>query len=100
MDSLNDDQPVIVNLNEHLVFESLQQQKNTLSQAMLNTAPLVLKADQVTQVDTASLQLLYAFIKAMNAKHQPWTWSSPSKELQQIAKLLGMSELLELPKVE
>jgi len=57
----------------------------------------MLNASQVDRVDTATLQVLGAFIQDVNTQQQTVQWEAPSEPLCQSAALLGLSEILCLP---
>jgi len=58
---------------------------------------IMLNASQVERVDTATLQVLGAFIQDANTRQQSVNWETPSEPLCQSAALLGLSEILCLP---
>jgi len=60
---------------------------------------LMVNASQVDRVDTAALQVLGAFIQDANTRQQVVQWEAPSESLCQSAALLGLSEILCLPKL-
>ena len=67
-------------------LEALETQQNVM-----------LNASQVDRVDTATLQVLGAFIQDVNTRQQTVQWEAPSEPLCQSAALLGLSEILCLP---
>ncbi|MEE4246633.1 MAG: STAS domain-containing protein [Kangiellaceae bacterium] len=56
----------------------------------------VLTANKVERVDSAGLQLIYAFMKELDQMGTAVSWKQPTESLQTGAKLLGMTELLNL----
>ena len=81
-----------VNLPSVLTLAQLESMKNDLTQHMEHRVELI--GNEVKRVDTASLQLLYAFMQHPDVTV---SWVSPSVELRQAASFLGMSEHLNLP---
>jgi len=57
-----------------------------------------LDASQVSRVDTAALQLLYALIKKLAEQDRTVVWLSPSETLRQAAASLGLVAMLGLRK--
>ncbi len=55
-----------------------------------------LAAAEVTHVDTATLQLLCAFILESRQRGVEVEWDTPSEALSSAARLLGVSEVLVL----
>lgn len=53
-------------------------------------------ASQVEQIDTSALQLLYSFHQALNQDGKTLKWKSPSDQVVQTAKLLGLDEHLSI----
>jgi len=51
-------------------------------------------ASQVEQIDTSALQLLYSFHQALIQDGKHLKWKSPSDQVIQTAKLLGLDEHL------
>lgn len=72
--------------------ESLKQQFDTL----LQQDSLVLNARRVERVDTAALQLCYAFIQQRTQQGLQTNWQQPSEALLQQATLLGLVQALHL----
>lgn len=60
-------------------------------------APVVLDASAVRYVDTAAMQILAAFMREARADKIKVTWQQPSDSMCGSARLLGLSELLNLP---
>ncbi|MET0329792.1 MAG: STAS domain-containing protein [Dyella sp.] len=61
------------------------------------TQPSVLDGVAVERIDSAALQLLYAFGRDAVARGNPPTWAGVSAPLREAADLLGMTHILALP---
>ena len=59
--------------------------------------PVVIDASAVERVDTATLQLLCAFVRDRMGRDREVSWHSPSSALREASGLLGVTELLCLP---
>jgi len=57
---------------------------------------IFLDGSSVSQLDTAGIQLLYAFVQEATLRNKPVQWSNPSEKLIEVAELLGMREKLGL----
>ncbi|MFL6550632.1 MAG: lipid asymmetry maintenance protein MlaB [Povalibacter sp.] len=60
-------------------------------------AGVVIDASAVERVDTATMQLLCAFVRERVGADREVTWHSPSAAVLEASKLLGVTELLCLP---
>ncbi len=83
---------VKISLPAVITLSQLNELKTELQQYLGNRVQLY--GDQVKRVDTASLQLLLAFI---NDPEITVGWMRPSEELCTSARLLGLSNQLGLP---
>jgi len=57
---------------------------------------LVFKADEVERIDTATLQLLVAFVRDAKSRQVSVNWQSPSAVVYEAAGLLGVRNELGL----
>jgi ABC-type transporter Mla MlaB component len=57
----------------------------------------VLDGASVERIDSAALQLLYAFGRDAGARGNPPTWTGASTPLREAADLLGLTQILALP---
>lgn len=57
---------------------------------------VVIHAAQVERVDTAGIQLLYAFVREAQRRGIALEWDQPSAKLATAAELLGMRSKLEI----
>ncbi|ODN42118.1 STAS domain-containing protein [Piscirickettsia litoralis] len=53
---------------------------------------VTLQADQVKQVDTSAIQLLFTFEQALKKQNASLCWSSPSTELKKAFELVGLPD--------
>ncbi len=88
----SNNQWITINLPPVLTLTQLEAVKNDLVQHLGQRVELI--GNEVKKVDTASLQLLYSF---MQHPEITVSWVSPSAELYQAARFLGMSSHLNLP---
>lgn len=66
--------------------------------AMVDTpAPIAIDASAVERIDTATLQLLYAFVRDRVAADREVFWQGVTAALADAVCLLGMRDLLRLP---
>jgi ABC-type transporter Mla MlaB component len=59
-------------------------------------AACVIRAAEVTQLDAAGAQLLYAFVTEVTRRGAVATWASASVFLMEAARMLGMAGVLGL----
>jgi ABC-type transporter Mla MlaB component len=71
--------------------------KQTLLALKTSPDPIVLDGSAVERVDTATLQLLCAFVRERLGSDKEVSWHAPSAALREASKLLGLTELLCLP---
>ncbi len=65
-----------------------------LLSALLEDQPLVLECGQITQVDTAAIQLLYAFSQQAEIHGKRLQWLQVSEVFLQAVRLLGLRDFL------
>jgi len=53
---------------------------------------ITIQSEDLSRVDAAGAQLLYAFVQGAKAQETPLTWTSVSDDLRQTASILGLSE--------
>jgi ABC-type transporter Mla MlaB component len=61
--------------------------------------PVSIDASAVERIDTATLQLLYAFVRDRFAADREVVWQGVTGQLSEAARLLGVRDLLNLPAV-
>lgn len=98
MDYQSENNHIVVNCGQRLELEGIQIQKDVLVQVLAAKKSIVFHAAELNKVDTPSLQLLLSFIRVANEQNISWEWQEPSNVLIQTANLLGIQELLKLPK--
>lgn len=74
---------------------------NDIQQSLLRVfeqqGPIRVNAGDVSRTDTAALQLMYVFQRALNENGAAIHWLAVSEAFTESAKLLGLDELLALP---
>ena len=83
----------VIRLEKRVVIGKIDDLKATL-EGSLETPDVHFDAADVEAVDTASLQLLLAFINARSSNDLGVTWDSTSGEFVERAALVGMHTLL------
>jgi ABC-type transporter Mla MlaB component len=68
--------------------------KANLQAAEMSEAAVTIDITAVERIDTASMQLLCAFVRDRHARDQSVKWRGSSAALDEAVKLLGTSELL------
>jgi len=74
--------------------------KNFLGAVVETSDRVVLDAASVERVDTATMQLLCAFVRERAANNRSVAWHGVSTALSEAARLLGVQSLLGLPASE
>lgn len=97
MEYQNDGPHVILHLGSHLEKNSLAEQKDLLTHVLSLKKPIILSAAELIRVDTPALQLFISFLLAATKENVEWKWIDASSVLTHTAKLLGMSDILQLP---
>ena len=70
--------------------------KERLLASLKKKSRIVLIADKVEKVDTAGLQLIYAFKLEVETHNKHLAWQKPSTILKNACHSLGMSEALNI----
>jgi len=65
-----------------------------LLSALLDEKELILECGQITQVDTAAVQLLYAFSKEAEIHGKPLQWQQVNGPLLETVRLLGITDFM------
>lgn len=65
-------------------------------QALESGAAICLKADSLQRIDAAGLSAILSLFLAAKQRSIPMSWDNPSSALQESARLIGMSEYIEL----
>lgn len=74
--------------------------KTSLCKLADASGDVTLDAGSVERVDTATMQLLCAFVLERTARERKVVWLGNSQVLQEAARLLGVQKLLALPETE
>lgn len=88
--------PVVVELPSNLTIATADALHEQLEPLLNGGEDVVLNASSVQRADTAGLQTLLAFARAMEARSAVMTWSAPSKILVDAAEQLGLKQFLSL----
>lgn len=67
------------------------------TKSLAKKGPIVLDTEQVTQVDTAAMQVLVAMQNTAAAQDRELTWNTPSAAITDAATVLGLQRLLNSP---
>jgi ABC-type transporter Mla MlaB component len=86
-------EPVIV-LAANCSVKDAAALKTSLSKVAKQNAAVTLDTSAVERVDTATMQLLCAFVRDRSGREQRVTWRGESQALQDAARLLGVRALL------
>ncbi len=70
--------------------------KSRLVTALTKNIPVQLTSDKVERVDTAGLQLIFAFIKKAETQGNSVHWYKPSDALINASEILGLQSELKL----
>ena len=68
--------------------------KNSLSAVVQESTAVTLDTSAVERIDTATMQLLCAFVRDRSVRNQRVTWLGDSQVLHDAARLLGVRALL------
>lgn len=85
-----------VSLGKALDIEHAAIMKERLVAALKKKSRIVLVSDKVEKVDTAGLQLIYAFKLEVETLNKQLSWQKPSKVLKNACHALGMNEALNI----
>lgn len=97
MKLLASDKGVTLIFEPTLTFQTIEEERASLKQALDSKQPVVLRASDITQVDMAGLQLLLAFITTLDQAKINYSWDEVSPELRHAATIMGLSEHLHFP---
>lgn len=87
----------IITLEANCSLRDAAALKNSLAAAVEISDRVVLDAASVERVDTATMQLLCAFVRERAANNRSVVWHEVSAALSEAAQLLGVQSLLGLP---
>jgi ABC-type transporter Mla MlaB component len=89
--------PSAIALNSNCTVKDAVALKHSLVALKDAQDAVVIDASAVERVDTATLQLLCAFVRERVGNDREVVWRSPSAAVLEASRLLGVSELLCLP---
>jgi anti-anti-sigma regulatory factor len=85
-----------IRLGESLTIDHARSLHESLA-PLLDKREVVLDAGGVGRVDTAGLQVLAAFVRALEGRGAAVRWRAPTEALQQGARRLDVAGILRLP---
>jgi ABC-type transporter Mla MlaB component len=86
--------PAIIVLAANCSVKDAAALKISLCAVANDSAPVTVDASATERVDTATMQLLCAFVRDRSGRNQSVTWRGDSPALQDAARLLGVRALL------
>jgi anti-anti-sigma regulatory factor len=86
--------PPVVALASHCSVKDASALKTTLQNAERSEEAVTIDITAVERIDTASMQLLCAFVRDRHARNQSVVWRGTSAALNEAVKLLGAGELM------
>ncbi|MGH8176122.1 MAG: STAS domain-containing protein [Steroidobacter sp.] len=88
--------PVVV-LAHHCSVKNAAALKDTLREAAAEISAVTIDVRGLERIDTATMQLLCAFVRDRSAREQKVEWLGNSAALGEAARLLGVAAMLALP---
>ncbi len=85
---------IVVDLPENLTIATADSLHQRLDEYVLGHSDIVLNPAEVNRIDTAGLQLIYAFIISLKKQNLGCTWASKSDVITDAAIQLGLKEQL------
>lgn len=83
-----------IDLGESLIISSIKEVKSLMDEAWGNNGGVVLNADRIDEVDTAGIQLLFAFKLELAKQKRNLDFSTIPGKLKDVAEIMGVSESL------
>ncbi len=96
MDYITINDHIVIHCGTSLGIHSITAQMETLNKALSIQKTLIIDAEELSEIDTAAMQLFLAFKNAAARQNIAIQWRNPSKTLMQVSALLGMQEQLGL----
>lgn len=84
-------------LASHCGMKDAAALKQSLCEALAQDGPVQLDVSAVERVDTATMQLLCAFVRDRAEQQRETRWLGDSSAIREAARLLGITNLLSLP---
>jgi ABC-type transporter Mla MlaB component len=94
---LGEEPTTVISFGKLLGISTVKEFKRSLMQSLESGLTIELDVSCVERVDTAALQLLYAFVRDSAASGRRLQWRCPTQVLIASAKLLRIHRLLALP---
>jgi len=82
----------VVCLPEELGIAQVEACYTQLVEALSSASEVKIDASALKQVDTAGVQLLYAFVQEAGKKGTAVSWAAKSEELESVSVQLGVAE--------
>lgn len=83
-------------LPEEISIVNIGEWKDKLTDLLEHASSISINAADLNRVDTAAVQLLVVFIKALQEQNISFEWHSRSSELEKVAGQLGLEPMLHL----
>jgi ABC-type transporter Mla MlaB component len=84
----------IVHCGSQVDLFSVVDQKPIFLQVLQIKKPICLEASEISQIDTAGIQLFINLILAASKANISWYWKNPVSQIINISELLGVDQLL------
>lgn len=97
--TVNADAAASVTLAANCSIKEVAALRESLCAVLNAQEPVSIDASAVERIDTATLQLLYAFVRDRFAADREVVWQGVTGQLSEAARLLGVRDLLNLPAV-
>jgi ABC-type transporter Mla MlaB component len=91
--------PIVVTLPGNCTVKDAAGLQQTLCKVAQETATVIVDVAALDRIDTATMQLLCAFVRDRAARNQKVAWNGTSRALGEASRLLGVSALLAFAKV-
>ena len=95
-DSKQEEQSLEIAADNCLDITIVHELHGKLCKALIAQSPVTINASQVERVDTAALQMLYAFFRDCDAEGSEVKWKQPSEALCSVARILDLDVPLKL----
>jgi ABC-type transporter Mla MlaB component len=89
--------PTRIHLAPHLNITHVAELHRHLGATLTRGEPMEIDGTQVEEIDTATLQLLVCFWRAVEEGTIACTWTGVSHALHRTARLLGLADNLHFP---
>ena len=81
-------------LPEELSINTVSEWHPVLCELASSPAPIEIQSQELCRIDTAGIQLLFAFTRQLNDSGKSFLWGPVVPTLRQQAEILGLSEQL------